>query len=175
MKKGSEMAKQRHGASSKYYDSIAEGYDELHEEEQLKKCRIIAKHFKPENKKILDAGCGTGIASNFFKCKIGIDPSEKLLAIARKKFPEIKFIKARAENIPFGDNEFDAVISLTAIQNFDNIENGLKEIKRVGKEFVLTFLKRSEKREVIESLIKKLFKIKKTIEEEKDIIYFCGK
>jgi len=158
-----------------YYDSIASGYDELHEEEQLKKCRLISKYFDLKNKKILDVGCGTGIATNFFKCGAGIDPSEELLKIATKKFPEIKFIKSSAENLPFKDDEFDAVISLTAIQNFDNIEKGLNEIKRVGKEFVLTFLKKSEKRKIIESVIKKLFKIKEMIEEEKDIVYFCGK
>ena len=159
----------------KYYDSIAKGYDELHGEEQLKKCRLISKYFDSKNKKILDVGCGTGIATDFFKCKIGIDPSEKLLKIARKKFLKIKFIRAKAEKLPFKDNEFDVVISVTAIQNFEDIEKGLEEIKRVGKEFVLTFLKRSEKKEKIEKVIKKLFKIKKMIEEEKDMIYFCKK
>jgi len=158
-----------------YYDSIASGYEELYGEEQLKKCMIIKKYFNPENKKIVDVGCGTGIATNFFNCEIGIDPSEKLLYIARKKFPKIKFIKGKAEKLPFRDNEFDAVVSLTAIQNFEDIEKGLKEIKRVGKEFVLSFLKKSEKSKKIENEIKKLFKIKKIVEEEKDIVYFCTK
>ena len=158
-----------------YYDSISSGYDELHEEEQLKKCRTIAEYFDFKNKKILDVGCGTGIAANFFKCKIGIDPAEKLIDIAKKKFPGIKFLVTKAENLPFRDNEFDAVISVTAIQNFDDIEKGLKEIKRFGKEFVLTFLKKSVKKSIIEKTIKKLFKIKKILEEEKDLIYFCGK
>ncbi len=159
----------------RYYNSISKGYDELHSEEQLKKCRIIAENFDSRRKKILDVGCGTGIAADFFRCKIGIDPSAKLLKIAREKFPKIKFILGKAEDLPFKETEFDAVISLTAIQNFDDAEKGLGEIKRVGKEFVLTFLKRSEKRKKIELLIKKLFKVKKTIEEEKDFIYFCKK
>lgn|SRR3989338_1675206 len=158
-----------------YYDSISSGYDELYKEEQLKKCKIIAENFDFKNKKILDVGCGTGIAANFFKCKIGIDPAEKLIDIAKKKFPGIKFLVTKAENLPFRDNEFDAVISVTAIQNFDDIEKGLKEIKRFGKEFVLTFLKKSVKKSIIEKTIKKLFKIKKILEEEKDLIYFCGK
>jgi len=172
--KGLEMAKGKQSANN-FYDSIASGYDELHKEEQLKKCRIISKYFNPENKKILDVGCGTGIATDFFKCQVGVDPSEKLLEIAKRKFPKIKFIKAKAEKLPFKDDEFDAVISVTAIQNFDDVEKGLGEIKRVGKEFVLTFLKKSEKKEKIEQLIKRLFKIKKIIEEEKDLIYFCEK
>ena len=158
-----------------YYNSISSGYDELHEEEQLKKCKIIAEHFDFQNKKILDVGCGTGIAANFFKCKAGIDPAEKLIEIAGEKYPKVKFIVAKAEKLPFKENEFDAVISLTAIQNFDDAEKGLGEIKRVGREFILTFLKFSEKREMIEKLIKRLFMIKRVIEEEKDMVYFCKK
>ena len=161
--------------NTNYYDSTATGYDELHSEEQREKCRVIAENFDFKNRKILDVGCGTGIATDFFKCDTGVDPSEKLLEIASKKFPNIQFINAVAEALPFNDDEFDAVISITAIQNFEDIEKSLREIKRVGKDFVLTFLKRSEKKEDIENLIKKLFKIKKIIEEEKDLIYFCEK
>ena len=158
-----------------YYNSISPGYDELYEEEQLKKCKIISENFDCKNKKILDAGCGTGIAANFFNCQTGIDPSEKLIEIARKKHPKIEFIVAKAEKLPFKNNEFDAVISVTAIQNFDDIEKGLDEIKRVGKEFVLTFLKKSEKRDFIERTIKRLFETKRIVEEDKDVIYFCKK
>jgi len=165
----------QHRNEMSHYDEISSGYDELHLDEQLKKCQLISEHFDPKNKKILDVGCGTGIATDFFKCDTGVDPSEKQLEIAGKKFPHIQFIQASAEALPFDENEFDAVISLTAIQNFDDIEKGLSEIKRAGNEFVLTFLKRSEKRQVIEEAIKRLFEIRKEIEEEKDIIFFCGK
>ena len=160
-----------------YYDEIASGYDELHKEEQLGKCRLIAENFDFDwkNKKILDVGCGTGIASGFFSCHTGVDPSEKLLNIASKKFPEIRFIKANAERLPFEDEEFDAAISLTALQNFDDVEQGLEEIKRVGREFVLSFLKKSDKKILIEDAVRKRFKIRKEIEEEKDIILFCHK
>ncbi len=158
-----------------YYDYIADGYDELHEEEQLAKCRLISRYFDKENKRILDVGCGTGIATAFFKCDTGIDPSEKLLEKAEEKFPGTLFIECAAEDLPFEDNEFDAVISVTAIQNFENIEKGLSEIKRVGKEFVLTFLKKSEKKDVIEALINSIFSVEKRVEEEKDIIFLCAK
>jgi ubiquinone/menaquinone biosynthesis C-methylase UbiE len=155
-----------------YYDQIAPGYDELHREEQLKKLNFIAKYIKLEGNG-LDVGCGTGVSTSFFKCGVGVDPSEELLKIAKKNYPEIKFIKANAEKLPFKDNEFDFVVSITAIQNFDNIEKGLKEIKRVGKIFVLSFLKKSGRRDMIEKLIKSIFDVKKKIEEEKDIFYVC--
>jgi len=158
-----------------YYNEIAQGYEELHKEEQLKKIDFIKKHFKvKKNDKLLDVGCGTGLTTESWECqRYGIDPSEKLLEKARKKNSKIEYALASAEKIPFPDNHFDVVISITAIQNFNHIENGLKEIKRVGnKRFVLSFLKKSQKKDIIEKLIRELFNVKQILEEEKDLIYF---
>jgi len=153
----------------KYYNSIAEGYDELYREEQTKKIELIKKYLKVKKSDyLLDVGTGTGIALEFFDCrKIGIDPSKELLKKAK-----VPVICSKAEKIPFKDKTFDVAISVTAIQNFDDIEKGLKEIKRVCKGAVaLTFLKKSKKRDEIVELINKYFKIDKEIEEEKDLIF----
>ncbi|MEM4263273.1 MAG: class I SAM-dependent methyltransferase [Candidatus Woesearchaeota archaeon] len=155
-----------------YYDETSKGYNELHGEEQLKKLKIIAKEIKiNKSTKLLDVGCGSGLSAKAFDCNItGIDPSEQLL----KQCP-FKTIKASAESIPFPDKSFDVVIAVTSIHNFNNIEAGLKEIKRVGKGlFALTVLKKSPKKDSIISLIKKHFKIKKEIDEEKDLIFICS-
>ena len=156
-----------------YYDDISEGYEELHEEEQLKKIELIKNYLNPrENDKLLDVGCGTGLTTEPWKCiRYGVDPAKKLIARARQK-DEIKYKVAAAENIPFEDNFFDYVISITAIQNFADIDKGLKEIKRVGKgRFILTALKRSRKIERIKELINKNFKVEGIVEEEKDLVF----
>ncbi len=158
-----------------YYDEISSGYEELHKEEQLKKVELIKKHLKVKaSDKLLDVGCGTGLTTESWECiRYGVDPAPKLLAKARSK-DEIEYKLAPAEKIPYADDSFDIVISITAIQNFSDISKGLSEIKRVGKDrFVLTFLKKSSKKELIDGLIRKLFKITNIIEEDKDLIYFC--
>ncbi|MBR9691656.1 class I SAM-dependent methyltransferase [Candidatus Woesearchaeota archaeon] len=160
-----------------YYDEISSGYEELHKEEQLKKIKLISEHLKVSKEdKLLDVGCGTGLTTEPWDCKrYGIDPALKLLERARNK-DKIEYKLAPAEKIPYEDNFFDIVISITAIQNFEDIEKGLKEIKRVGKDkFVLSFLKKSSKREFIDGKIKKIFNIMEIIEEEKDMIYFAKK
>ena len=160
---------------SNYYDEIAQGYEELHKEEQLKKIELIKKHLKVNSEdKLLDVGCGTGLTTEPWECKRwGIDPSKKLLEKARQK-DKIEYKQAPAENIPYPDNFFDVVISITAIQNFNDIDKGLEEIKRVGKDrFVLSFLKKSSKRNLIEKRIKELFNVKEIIEEDKDIIFLA--
>jgi len=158
-----------------YYDEISSGYEELHKEEQLKKVELIKEHLKVKSSdKLLDVGCGTGLTTECWDCKrYGVDPAPKLLERAKCK-DEIEYRLAPAEDIPYPDSYFDVVVSITAIQNFRDISKGLSEIKRVGKDrFVLSFLKRSSKREEIDKLIRKLFKVKEVVEEEKDFIYFC--
>lgn len=153
-----------------YYNNIAKSYNELHREEQLKKVNIILNNIKlKKSDKLLDVGCGTGFYLDLFKCNItGIDPSEELLKQCKHKT-----VKANAEKLPFKDNEFDWVISITAIHNFKNISKALDEIKRVGKhKFVFSVLKKSKKFSEIDDLIRKRFNIKKIIIEEKDVIFF---
>ena len=167
-----------------YYDAIAKGYDELYGREQLQKLKhieyCISKYhelneFMNPGYKLLDVGCGSGISTQYFNVKdrIGIDPSNVLVQIAIDKYPNTKFLVCPAERMPFLKKEFDIVISLTAIQNFYDIEQGLTKIKNAGHRYILAFLKRSDKKGIIEGLIEKNFHVIKRFEEEKDIIYFC--
>jgi len=153
-----------------YYNEISQGYEELHKEEQLKKLKIIKKNFDFGNS-VLDVGCGTGFCLDEIKAKTtGIDPSENLIKIGKRKGRNV--LVASAESIPFQDNEFDSVISLTAAHHFKS--NAFEEMKRVGKEdFAFSILKKSQKLEEIKRTIAKLFKIVNVIEEDKDVIFIC--
>ena len=160
-----------------YYDEIASGYEELHEEEQGKKIKFIQEHFSvASDEKLLDVGCGTGLTTEPWNCiRYGADPAPKLLERARSK-DSITYVEAAAEKLPFSNGFFDVVISITAIQNYADIEKGLSEIKRVGKErFVLTFLKKSAKKDLIDGLIRGMFEVSEVLEEEKDMVYIVEK
>lgn len=157
-----------------YYDQIADGYDELHKEEQLKKLAIIKNSgIVKVGDNLLDVGCGSGFSLDYFNVSsaVGVDPSAGLVS---KYSGNQKIMVERAEQLNFEDDLFDVVISITAIQNFDCVPEGLKEIKRVGKKrFALTYLKKSSKAQEIEDLMSEIFaefSIKR-IEEEKDIIF----
>ena len=155
-----------------YYNSISDSYNKLHKQEQLSKVRLIKNNLKIKKQDfLLDVGCGTGIFAEEFKCiKVGIDPSIRLLNQGKNAF----YIQACAENLPFKDDSFDFVISVTAIHNFRNIRKGLEEIKRVSKkDIILSILKRSSKINEIKDHIKELFKITKIVEEDKDLILFA--
>jgi len=74
-----------------------------------------------------------------------------MLEIGRKKLTNrglndtIQLINGDSENLPFEENKFDAAIVAFGVRNFENLEKGLTEIKRVlkpgGKLVVLEFSK----------------------------------
>ncbi|MBN1386657.1 methyltransferase domain-containing protein [Candidatus Woesearchaeota archaeon] len=152
-----------------YYDKIANGYDELHREEQEKKMQIIQDLIKPKkHESLLDIGCGTGISMEPWDCKkIGIDPSEELL----KQNPfETK--KAEAESLPFEDSSFDYVTCVSSIHNFRDIDKAIEEIKRVAKDkIIITILRKSPKFDKIRDLIQANFDTIKIVLEEKDVLF----
>jgi ubiquinone/menaquinone biosynthesis C-methylase UbiE len=91
---------------------------------------------------ILDIACGTGeleriLVNNYPNLNIiGVDISEKMLDVAKSKFPnsqQIEFLKASANSLPFPDSSFDTIISASAFHYFNNPVNALQEMKRVLK------------------------------------------
>ncbi len=109
---------------------------------------------KTEPKKILDLASGTGdLAIEMRKIKpqkiIGIDISEGMIEIGRQKVKKrglekmIELQIGDSENLNFPDNCFDAVTVAFGVRNFEHLEKGLQEMKRVlknnGKLLILEF------------------------------------
>ncbi len=84
---------------------------------------------------------------------IGIDISTEMLEIVKKKIKKrgldtvIELQEGDSENLPFADNTFDAITVAFGVRNFENLEKGLTEMRRVlkdnGKLVVLEFSKPS--------------------------------
>ena len=94
-------------------------------------------------KQILDVAAGTGELAIALWKKFGVkitavDLSQEMLNLADKKIKQlgadITIQKANAENLPFESNKFDAVSVGFGVRNFENLEKGLSELRRVVKE-----------------------------------------
>lgn len=88
--------------------------------------------------KVLEVGCGTGnyvIALNLLKgCQAwGIDISEEMLSIAKKRTSSINFIVQDAIKLDFPNEFFDFVFSVNVIHHIENHQRYYKEAYRVLK------------------------------------------
>jgi len=101
--------------------------------------KLISDLLLPKpGERILDVGCGTGHHLLFFHeigCHVsGIEPSAHMLDIARFKLGGKAELRAGfAEDLPYSDNEFDAVTMITSLEFCANPEAALGEMIRVSR------------------------------------------
>lgn len=129
--------------STKYYSNnvslLGWGADSRLDRERIKLLKIFVT-----GKKILDVGCGLGFYVDFlnsigYEC-VGVDFVEEFIKEA-KRVKKGVFIKAKADDLPFRDNEFDTVILFDILEHGDDIKI-LKEAKRVCKSKILVIIPR---------------------------------
>jgi len=85
--------------------------------------------------RVLDACCGTGdlaIAAQRERGRVtGLDFSERMLERAREKSDQIEWIQGDALALPFADGAFEAATVGFGVRNLDDLEAGLRELRRV--------------------------------------------
>lgn len=136
---------------ARMFDSIAPYYDFLNRllsagvDTIWRKRAIQQLKGKPINK-LLDVATGTADlaleASRQLRLKqiVGVDISKEMLDIGRSKIRKralqgvIELKEGDSENLPFPDNTFDAVTVAFGVRNYENLEKGLVEMRRVLKD-----------------------------------------
>jgi demethylmenaquinone methyltransferase/2-methoxy-6-polyprenyl-1,4-benzoquinol methylase len=85
--------------------------------------------------RVLDGCCGTGdLALADMKAGgrvTGLDFSEQMLERARAKSSAVEWVQGDALALPFADGSFDAATVGFGVRNLDDLESGLRELRRV--------------------------------------------
>jgi demethylmenaquinone methyltransferase/2-methoxy-6-polyprenyl-1,4-benzoquinol methylase len=85
--------------------------------------------------RVLDACCGTGVLAIAARAHgadvVGLDFSERMLERARRKAPAIEFVQGDVLALPFDAASFDAATVGFGVRNVDDLEAGLRELRRV--------------------------------------------
>ncbi|MFQ5571148.1 MAG: bifunctional demethylmenaquinone methyltransferase/2-methoxy-6-polyprenyl-1,4-benzoquinol methylase UbiE [Rhodothermales bacterium] len=131
------------------FDAIAPRYDLLNrvlslgiDQRWRKKAVNLLRAEHPE--RILDVATGTAdLAIQALtldpKKVVGVDIAEEMLNLGREKIEKlglsdrIVLQRGDAEKLPFSDRQFDAVLVAFGVRNFQHLDRGLSEIRRVLK------------------------------------------
>jgi len=86
--------------------------------------------------RVLDACCGTGDLALAARAAgagevVGLDFSERMLERARRKAPELEWVRGDVLALPFEEASFDAATVGFGIRNVADLEAGLRELRRV--------------------------------------------
>ncbi|MEQ8624098.1 MAG: bifunctional demethylmenaquinone methyltransferase/2-methoxy-6-polyprenyl-1,4-benzoquinol methylase UbiE [Vicingaceae bacterium] len=143
------------------FDNISHRYDFLNHFlslgiDKLWRKKAVKLLKKDSPKRILDVATGTGdFALECLSLQpekvIGVDISKGMLQKGQEKVEKknkseiVELIYGDSENLPFENDSFDAITVAFGVRNFENLEVGLSEMKRVlrkgGKAVVLEFSK----------------------------------
>lgn len=90
-------------------------------------------------KKVLEVSCGHGGGASYLMRTLqpasytGLDLNTVGIEFCRKrhKLPGLRFIQGNAENLPFPDQSFDAVVNVEAAINYRNVRRFFTEVERV--------------------------------------------
>jgi len=179
----------------KKYNSSSFFYDSRYKQIQETKYQIILKNFDVSRKVILDLGCGTGLFIDYISRRkldqkenldyyVGLDISWNMLLEFRSKFEKLKcknisLLLSDIENLPFRDNQFFSVLSLTSFQNLPDIKKGIKEFFRVSRnraDFNFSILKKKINFKILVNFLKSFVVIDQVlIKEDLEDIIIQGK
>lgn len=101
---------------------------------------VIAERRPAAGQRVLDVGCGTGIAARIAATAVGpggevvgVDIDEGMLAVARRAAGDVRidWRKADAAHMPFADASFDVVTCFECVQFFPDRAKSLAQLRRV--------------------------------------------
>jgi demethylmenaquinone methyltransferase / 2-methoxy-6-polyprenyl-1,4-benzoquinol methylase len=97
--------------------------------------RVTVEQVVRDGDRVLDACCGTGDLALAARARgadvVGLDFSEAMLERARAKSSDVDWVRGDVLALPFDDASFDAVTVGFGVRNVDDLEAGLRELRRV--------------------------------------------
>lgn len=124
------------------FDQVAERYDLMNGilsggQQIYWRAQTVKAVEATQGQRILDIAAGTGTSSEPFADLgadvIAADLSEGMLEVGRRRRPDITFVQADVTNLPFADEEFDAVTMSYGLRNVSEYPKALRELLRVTK------------------------------------------
>jgi SAM-dependent methyltransferase len=98
---------------------------------------------------LLDVGCGEGVLTHQWAGRVegrvvGIDLDDPALHAewVHRQAPNLEYRVMKAENLPFGDDEFDAATAIEVLEHVPDPEHTVAEMARVARRSLLVSVPR---------------------------------
>jgi ubiquinone/menaquinone biosynthesis C-methylase UbiE len=130
------------------FEIYSEEYEKWFEEnENTFQSELLAiRQVIPIKKKGIEIGVGSGIFAEQLGIKFGIDPSGKMLDLARKR--NLNVVSGFAESLPFPAESFDFAAFITSICFIENPDKAINEAYRILRkdgEIIIAFIDKHSK------------------------------
>jgi ubiquinone/menaquinone biosynthesis C-methylase UbiE len=129
--------------SSSHFDEVAGVYDHslpahVVDHYLRKRTAFVVEHC-PRGE-ALDVGCGTGVLAESLAregfAMTGVDPSDGMLDVLRRRAPQVTAVRASGSALPFDDDSFDVVLTVAVLHHIaapDDVRATLGEMVRVSR------------------------------------------
>jgi ubiquinone/menaquinone biosynthesis C-methylase UbiE len=138
-----------------FFDKTADRYDGEYSAEtpgghalRVRRKKVLDLFDQPGGK-VLDVGCGPAVMTEALLARgctfWGVDPSSRMIDIARKRFKEddrVHFVSGDAVRLDFPDGFFDAAVCMGVIDMVQDRRQAVREMLRVlkpGGTLIITF------------------------------------
>ncbi len=149
------------------------GYENIH---RSILARLVQSYLMSPMEKVLEIGCGSGLIYGKLVPEIvvnssylGLDNSNKMLDIARQRYPTGQFFYGDAHELPFPSQSFEVGLCFEVLGHLPNIQQPIKELFRVTSRLIIFTAWISQEAQTIiskEEILGKLFLHKLYTQEE---------
>lgn len=112
-----------------------EGFTEGADPEYVEQILPLAASELSGAKAILDVGCGDGQIARMMAAVgatvVGVDPTWNQIRVADERGGGPSYLKAGADELPFTDASFDAVVACLVFEHIDAVDAAIAEVARV--------------------------------------------
>ncbi|MEA2604228.1 MAG: hypothetical protein QOF89_5220 [Acidobacteriota bacterium] len=120
---------------------LQSSYEKIHRDMLADLCAL---YLPTPDLDVLEVGCGTGLIYERLVPRLlsnerytGVDVSESMLAIGRRKFPAARFLAGDGYGLRFADGAFDVVLCFEVLGHLPEIGTLLRELVRVSRRTVV--------------------------------------
>src|SRR5436853_5377295 len=116
-------------AAEQFYDRIGAGYPTTRRADPRIEARI--HRALGDAGSVVNVGAGAGSYEPRDREVVAVEPSAVM--IAQRPAGAAPAVRAAAERLPFPDDSFDAAMAIITLHHWEDVDAGLREMRRVAR------------------------------------------